>query len=245
MRNFSRAILPQVPSRQPASASTTTTISSTRSTLRQSIVKWRGSSPSSSGSGSESLFSFEELREYEWNPMVYTGALGNSIANLIYQEFAPLDQRLKNAAARAAHVPGFLDQAKAVLKNAPAMHVETAINQNKGDVGLFKDELMKAAKGLPPDLQAEVGAASAKAVAALEEFGKWLEKDLKPRATKDEHLGKALFEKKLTFALKSNLTPEQVLRRAESEKARVHAEMYALAAPLYKEYYSEDVAGKD
>ena len=193
----------------------------------------------------ESLFSFEELREYEWNPMVYTGALGNSIANLIYQEFAPLDQRLKNAAARAAQVPRFLDQAKAILKNAPAIHVETAINQNKGNVGLFKDELMNAAKGLPPNLQAEVGAASGKAVAALEEFGKWLGTDLKPRATKEAHLGKALFEKKLTFALKSNLTPEQVLRRAESEKARVHAEMYALAVPLYKEYYSEDPAGKD
>src|SRR6266850_2200948 len=193
----------------------------------------------------ESLFSYEELREYEWNPMVYTGALGNSIAALIYQEFAPLDQRMKNAAARAAQVPRFLDQAKAILKNAPAMHVETAINQNKGNVGLFKDELMKAAKALPPNLQDEVASASGKAVAALEEFGKWLETDLKPRATKAELLGKALFEKKLTFALKSDLTPEQVLSRAESEKARVHAEMYALAAPLYKEYYSEDAAGKD
>ena len=29
----------------------------------------------------EALFGYEELRENEWNPMVYTGALGNSIAS--------------------------------------------------------------------------------------------------------------------------------------------------------------------
>lgn len=193
----------------------------------------------------ESLFGLEELREFEWNPMVYTGALGNSIASLIYQEFAPLDKRLKNAAARATEVPRFLEQAKTNLKNAPLIHVATAIRQNQGSISLFKDELPKAANGASPDLRSEVSDASAKAVAALEDFGKWLETDLKPRATKESRLGKALFDKKLTHALKSKLTPDQVLQRAETENVRVHREMYALAAPLFKEYYGEGVSGTD
>jgi uncharacterized protein (DUF885 family) len=193
----------------------------------------------------EALFGYQELKEYEWNPLVYTGALGNSVAALIYQEFAPLDQRLKNAAARAEQVPRFLEQAKANLKNAPPIHVETAINQNQGNISLFKDELTKAAKGSPDEIKSQVAAGSAKAVAALEEFGKWLTTDLKPRATRDAHLGKELFEKKLTHTLKSSLTPSDVLRRAMAEKDRVHREMYALSAPLYKEYYGEDAAGKD
>ncbi|HEY6191161.1 MAG TPA: DUF885 domain-containing protein [Bacteroidota bacterium] len=193
----------------------------------------------------ENLFGFEELREYEWNPMVYTGALGNAIASLIYQEFAPLDQRLKNAAARATQVSRFLDQAKANLKNAPLIHVQTAISQNQGNISLYKDELTKAAKDASPEIQSEVAGASAKAVAALEEFGKWLETDLKPRATRDFRLGKDLYEKKLSHALKSKITPAELLQRAESENVRVHGEMYALAAPLYKEYYGEAAAGKD
>src|SRR5262249_13397666 len=45
----------------------------------------------------EMLFGLQELKELEWNPMAYTTAIGNSIASLIYQEFAPLDQRLNNA----------------------------------------------------------------------------------------------------------------------------------------------------
>ncbi len=193
----------------------------------------------------EALFQYEELKDYQWNPMVYTGALGNSIAALIYQEFAPLEQRLKNAAARAAQVPRFLEQAKANLKNAPPMHVETAINQNQGNISLFKDELTNAAKGASDQVKSQVAEGSAKAVAALEEFGNWLKTDLKPRATRDEHLGKALFEKKLTHNLKSSLTPADVLQRAMAEKDRVHGEMFALAAPLYKEYYGEDPGGKD
>jgi uncharacterized protein (DUF885 family) len=193
----------------------------------------------------ESLFGLEELKDYEWNPMVYTGAIGNSIASLINQEFAPLDQRLKNAIERSKQVPKFLEQAKTNLKNAPKLHVETAIKQNQGNIGMFKDDLVKAASTASPELQGEVKTASATAIAALEDFGTWLQNDLLPRATKDTRLGKQLYDKKLTFALKSNLTPDDVLSRAVSEKERVHEEMYKLAAPLYKEYYGEEAGGKD
>ncbi len=193
----------------------------------------------------ESLFGDQELKSYEWNPLVYTGSIGNSIAGLIYQEFAPLDQRLKNAIARAKAVPRFLEQAKANLKTAPKMHVETAVRQNAGNISIFKEELPNAGKTASAEIQDSIKSASAVAIAALESFGKWLETDLMPRATKDTRIGKELFFKKLTHNLKSSLTPDQVLERAESEKVRVHAMMYELAAPLYKEYYNEDASGKD
>lgn len=193
----------------------------------------------------ESLFSMEELKEYEWNPMVYTGAVGNSIAGLIFQEFAPLEQRMKNAAARANLIPKMLEQAKANLKNAPKIHVETAIRQNQGNIGMFKEDFVKAASATSPEVQSLVTSGSENAIAALESFGKWLQDELLPKATKDYRLGKSLYEKKLTHALKSSLTPADVLNRALSEKEWVHGEMYKLASPLYKEYYGEEAAGKD
>jgi uncharacterized protein (DUF885 family) len=193
----------------------------------------------------EALFGYTELKEYTWNPMVYTGAIGNSMAGLLYQEFAPLDQRLKNAVERAKQVPRYLKQAEANLTNAPKMHVETAIKQNQGNIGLFKEELIGAGKTASLELQASIKEASAIAVAAIEEFGKWLETDLKPRATKETRLGKDLFTRKLTLALKSNLTTDEVLQRAESETERVLGEMYGLAVPLYKEYYNEEAGSKD
>ncbi|MBI1804120.1 MAG: DUF885 domain-containing protein [Ignavibacteriae bacterium] len=193
----------------------------------------------------EALFGYQELKDYEWNPLVYTGAIGNSIASLIYQEFAPLDQRLNNAIARTKQVPRFLDQAKANLKTASKLHVGTAIKQNKGNISMFTEELPNAAKTASPEIQAEIKTAAAEAIAALNDFGTWLEKDLLPRANQDTRIGKDLYYKKLSHALKSSLAPEQVLQRAESEKARVQDEMYKLAAPLYREYYNEDAEGKE
>ncbi len=193
----------------------------------------------------EMIFDFDELKEYQWNPLVYTGLLGNAIAGLIYQDFAPLDVRLQNAAARARQVPRFLADAKAILQDAPAMHVETAIQQNKGNISLYGDELVKAAAAAAPEVQAGVKSASAEAVKALQAFGTWLEKDLLPHAKRDTRLGKELYEKKLTHLLKSNLTPAQILARAEEEKTRVLGEMYALSSSLYRQYYGVDAGTTD
>ena len=188
----------------------------------------------------EGIFGYEELREFEWNPMGYTGAIGNAIMTLVTQEFAPLDTRLNNAIERAKLVPAFLANAKKNLKIAPKIHVETAIMQNGGNVTIFREELPKAAANSSQEIQSQIKEHGEKASIALEEFGKWLQEDLLPRATKDFRLGKEMFAKKLRHTLKSTMTTDEVVMRAEAEKRRVQQEMFALAAPLYKEYYKKD-----
>lgn len=193
----------------------------------------------------EIYFSIEELREHTWNPLVYTEAIGNSIAGLIYQDFAPLEERLRNAIERAKQVPDFLHKAKENLSEAPRMHVETAIQQNQGNIKIFKDELTKAGSTARPEIQAEIRSAIKIAIAALEGFETFLQKSLLPKAIKNPRIGKDLFQNKLAFALKSNLTAEQLLQRALADKDRVHQEMYNLAEPLYKEYYGSPPQGLD
>ncbi len=193
----------------------------------------------------EMIFGFDELKEYQWNPLVYTGTLGNAIASLIYQDFAPLDVRLQNAAARARQVPRFLADAKSMLQDAPAMHVATAVQQNKGNVALYGDELVKSAAAASPEVQAAVKSASTEAVKALQAFGVWLEKDLLPRAKRDTRLGRELYEKKLTHLLKSQYTPAQILARAEAEEKRVLGEMYTISSQLYGQYYGGQAGGTD
>ncbi len=186
------------------------------------------------------LFEYQDLREFEWNPLVYTDIIGNSIADMIYRSYAPLDQRLQNAIARAGQIPRLLETAKANLKDVPKIHVETAILQNKGNIDLLTVELLKAGQGGSPAVQESLAMASRRAVAALSEFGTWLEKDLLPKAGRDPRLGKDLFDKKLTSTLHTPLTPQQILDRAESEKARVQDEMYRVSLPLFREYFPEN-----
>ncbi len=193
----------------------------------------------------EALFSYNELREFEWNPRTYTEAIGNSIMLLITQDFAPQEKRLSNALERTKEVARFLEQAKANLRDAPKIQIETAILQNKGNISIFKEDLPKAAEGASEGLRKEISNECERAIAALDSFGKWMETELMGRSRKDFRLGEEMYNKKLSHTLKSSIDPNEILKRAEAEKAKTHVEMYALALPLYKEYYKKEPKGLD
>ena len=85
------------------------------------------------------IFSIDELREYEWNPLVYN--VGGAINDLISRDFAPLKDRLMSAKSRLEQIPNVVAAAKSNLKNPPRIHTETAIQQNKGVIALIKGDL--------------------------------------------------------------------------------------------------------
>ena len=159
------------------------------------------------------LFQIDVLREYEWNPMVYN--VGSAINDLIARDFAPLKERLKNVKGRLEAIPAVVAAAKANLKNPPRVHTETAIAQNKGVINLIKGELQMFAD--EAGMKDELAPAQKKAIAALEDYGNWLEKDLLPRSNGDFRLGEAKYRQKLKFALSSDMSKEDLLKRAESD----------------------------
>ncbi|MFQ6618632.1 MAG: DUF885 family protein, partial [Fidelibacterota bacterium] len=137
----------------------------------------------------EMIFHLEELKEYQWNPINYVSAVGFSIMQLITQDFAPLEERLRNVYLRAGAIPAFLEQAKENLKTAPRIHVETAIKQNRGTIAIFKKEIYKYSEGAPEELLNRIRIRSDTTISALKDFGKWLEQSLLPADDKDFRLG--------------------------------------------------------
>jgi uncharacterized protein (DUF885 family) len=191
------------------------------------------------------LFQLDVLREYEWNPIYYN--VGGSINDLIAREFAPLKERLRNAKGRLEAIPLVVAAAKANLKNPPRIYTETAIQQNKGVVGLIKDELQKFIDKTP-EIKSEIAPARDAAIAALEDYGNWLEKDLLPRSKGDFRIGDAKYRQKLKFALASDLSKEELLRRAEADLKQTQDKMFDVAFPLYIKFYpqySDAVKTKD
>jgi len=195
----------------------------------------------------EMLFELKELKEHEWNPLIYNSIIGDGLMYLITQDFAPAEDRLKSALERVKQIPRFIEQAKLNLKDAPQIHIETAIKQNKGNVNILQNDLIKFAESLniSNDLKSELKRASEKAISSLEDFGRWLEDELKPRSKRDFRLGKELYYKKMKYYLKTDLTPDEILSLAESEKNKTHEEMYHIALALYKYYYGREPKGKD
>jgi uncharacterized protein (DUF885 family) len=182
------------------------------------------------------IFEAEDLKEHEWNPIYYN--MGGAIYSLIARDFAPLDQRLASVKGRLEAIPSVIAAAKANLKNPPEMHTKTAIQQNQGNIGLVRDELTQFTSQ-SPKMEQELAPVRAAAVAALEEYGQWLEKDLLPRSTGDFRLGDALWRKKLRFSLDSDLSKEEIYARAQADLKATQEAMYATALPLYKKYFPE------
>ncbi len=176
-----------------------------------------------------SIFSTDVLREYEWNPMNYNA--GNAINNLISRDFAPLKERLTNAKSRLEAIPNVIAAAKKNLKNPPRIYTETAIAQNKGVIGLINGDLQMFAD--QAGMKTELAPAQEKAVAALTKYGKWLETDLLPRSTGDFRLGDAKYRQKLKFALSSDMSKEDLLKRAEADLKATQDRMFEVAQPLF------------
>ncbi|HEX8136078.1 MAG TPA: DUF885 domain-containing protein [Pyrinomonadaceae bacterium] len=180
------------------------------------------------------IFQDDELREYEWNPLRYN--VGGAIYSLISRDFAPLKERLRNVKERLKGVPLVVAQAKANLKNPPRVHTETAISQNSGTISLIRDELQEFI-AQAPEMKAELAPVQAEAVRSLEDYGAWMTKELLPRSTGEFRLGDAKYRRKLRFALESDLSKEEILRRAEVDLRSTQDAMYDVALPLYKKYF--------
>ncbi|MEO8073584.1 MAG: DUF885 family protein, partial [Acidobacteriota bacterium] len=177
-------------------------------------------------------FRLDVLREYEWNPMSYN--VGGAINDLIARNFAPLKERLTNVRGRLEAIPSVVAAAKANLKNPPRVYTETAITQNKGVINLIKGELQTFAD--EAGMKDELAPAQAKAIADLTDYGTWLEKDLLPRSNGDYRLGDAKYRQKLKFALSSDMSKEDLLKRAEADLKATQNKMYRVAVPLYNQY---------
>ena len=190
-------------------------------------------------------FRSEILREYEWNPVTYN--VGGALNDLISRDFAPLKNRLRSAKGRLEAIPNVVAAAKANLKNPPRIHTETAIAQNKGVIALIKGDLQMFID--QAEMKAELAPAQDAAVAALEDYGRWLETDLLPRSTGEFRLGEAKYRQKLKYALASDLSKEDLLQRAEADLKATQDKMYEVARLLLIKYgkgigYSSDTPKK-
>ena len=182
------------------------------------------------------IFDFEELKDAEWNPLVYNQSLANALYLLVARDFAPAAQRIPNLRKRMEGIPKVIEQAKKNLQHPPRVYTETAIEQTQGAVGLVREGLAPLLEQVP-QVKKEIGPLQEKTAKALEDYKKWLEKDLLPRSDGDFRIGADKFRKKLRFALASDLSMEEIMKRAQADLQQTQAAIYETALPLYQKYF--------
>ena len=182
------------------------------------------------------IFRLEELREAEWNPLVYNQSLANSLYLLVARDFDSAQNRIPNLRQRMDGIPNVIKQAQANLQHPPKVYTETAIEQIQGAVNLVRnglDPLLNQA----PQMKKDLASIQEKTAKALEGYQKWLQDDLLKRSDGDFRLGAEKFRNKLHFALASDLSMEEIRKRAEADLAQTQAAIYGTALPLYKKYF--------
>ena len=183
------------------------------------------------------LWALDELEEWAWNPLYYINISGSSIYGLLARDFAPVAERLEDAAARLEQLPRFLRQARNAIEpgRVPKIHAETAIRQNPGLNSIIDTMIVPEMVVLTAAEQERMSAAIETAKNALADHQTWLEEELLPRATGDFRIGAELYDQKLGFALNSPLSRKQIAARAEQEYEAVRREMYKVAKAVYIE----------
>jgi uncharacterized protein (DUF885 family) len=181
------------------------------------------------------LFELDTLEEWAWSPLYYVRLSGNAIYGLLSRDFAPLEERLDNAASRLSQLPRFFAQARGSLQpgRVPKIHAETAVQQNRGLASIIDSMIVPHMAELPPENRARLETAIETARAAIAEHQAWLEDELLPRANGDFRIGAELYDRKLAYALNSSLSRREIRTLAEQEYELVRSEMYDIAKQVY------------
>lgn len=182
------------------------------------------------------IFELEELKEADWDPLVYNQSLANSLYLLVARDFDSPEKRVRNLRKRMEAIPTVIAQAQRNLQHPPRVYTETAIEQTQGAISLVREGLAPLLEQAP-QMKKEVAPLQEKTARALEDYKKWLHDGLLPRSDGDFRIGPDRFRKKLRFALASDLSMEEIMRRAQADLKQAQTAIYETALPLYKKYF--------
>lgn len=163
------------------------------------------------------LLELEEIKSYERNPQVYNDPISTGLLQLAMFDYAPADQRLRNAIAKEKEVPRLLASARANVNHPPAVFLRVAIESFKGTLSFVQNDL-PAAFALVKDqkLQSEFKKSTRTAAEAIAKYLKHLEAS-KPDPAATFAIGKQNYEAKLKFEEGIDIPLGTLLRIASRE----------------------------
>src|SRR3984893_10735042 len=182
------------------------------------------------------IFELEELKEADWDPLVYNQSLANSLYLLVARDFDSPEKRVRNLRKRMEAIPTLIAQAQKNLQHPPRIYTETAIEQTQGAISLVREGLAPLLEQAP-QMKKEIAPLQEKTAQALDGYKKWLHDDLLARSDGDFRIGPDKFRKKLRFALASDLSMEEIMQRGQADLKQTQTSIYETALPLYKKYF--------
>ncbi len=178
-------------------------------------------------------FELTELPAHRRKPLAYTGLISHSVNALLKRNYAPLVDRIKPLVSRLRKASALIRQAPHQLDQMSRASIDVTLRTLPATTEFFRSEVVQAcAQVEDAQLQNQLRSASTELAAALTEFGKFLEKEGKAKASADFALGEAMFQRALFAQEMIDAKVADLLPIAEAELARLRAEFDKTAAKI-------------
>ncbi|MGL5358700.1 MAG: DUF885 domain-containing protein, partial [Shewanella sp.] len=186
-------------------------------------------------------FEITTFKSWQWDPSSYNVAGG--FAQIINENFAPLDDRLRSVLARMENIPAYYAAAQANISEPTLEHTELALMQNQGAFAVFSDDLLTqvANSGLTAPEKALFKTRFDGATVAINGHISWLTAklaQLKKDGARSFRIGETLYEQKFAFDIQSGMSAKQLYQKAVADKERVQGEMTKLTDKLWPKYFT-------
>lgn len=170
----------------------------------------------------------QNLIPWEYNPLLYNDLFVNSLRSLLLKNGGSAAA----ATSRAKLIPGLVKRAKDNLKTPPQDYTQAAIAQMPAIIDFYRMEIPKLSGGAPA-LQAEV----VKAVAALEDYQRFLKGELLAKSTGNFRTGESHL-RTLRMTTQGHLPIiEEIVQRSLADFNNIRREMFLVCIPFYKIMY--------
>jgi uncharacterized protein (DUF885 family) len=178
----------------------------------------------------------DTLRSWAWNPAQYN--ISEPVAEILNGRYQPLAQRLRSISGKINHSLEYYEAAKNNLQNPTKEHLELAILQNKGGLEVFGPALLDSVNraDLTPREKEELRTRIETTRDAIQSYVRFLDEELRPRATRSFRLGKTLFDQKFRYDIVAAASADEVYRRAQAHKRELLADMATRATRLWPKY---------
>jgi len=195
------------------------------------------------------ILDFATAKRPEHDPLFWTGLLGDATVFLLVRDDLPLGQRLEHAADRAELIPRLARQAREALSVAPFTAISAEITgyaagQAHASAVFYRESFPLAAKGSPEELRKKMGESGAKAAAALEELGVFLD-GLEKKVSGSPRLGETAYTERFRLVTGVDQPVDTVLAQAEADLKAKRAEAAAFGRSVWPQVFTGEEAPRD
>ncbi|GIU48032.1 hypothetical protein TUM4438_28540 [Shewanella sairae] len=196
----------------------------------------------------EMKWNIETFKSWQWNPASYN--VSGGFAQIVNEDFAPLEERLRSVLSRMENVPAYYAAARENIQNPTIEHTQLAILQNQGAFSVFSKELLDQV--IKSELTNEEKALFAnrfnKVSIAINEHIDWLkalEVKLDKEGARSFRIGEKLYEQKFAFDIQAGMSGKALYEKAVNDKNRVQSEMAKITHKIWDKYFDTPMPKDD